>query len=80
MVRYLNPADCNPARITKADKEFAKNLDFSNIKFPEKVSDIHKIEIKNSIGINVFGYENKEKIPFMYQKNVVKKNMLTYYR
>ena len=24
LVRYLNPADRNPARITKADKDFAK--------------------------------------------------------
>ena len=29
--------------------------------------------------INVFGYENKENIQFMYQKNVVKKNMVIYY-
>ena len=30
IVRYLNPADHNPARITKADQDFAKNLDFKN--------------------------------------------------
>ena len=28
-----------------------------------KIRDIHKIEKKNSIGISVFGYENKEKHP-----------------
>ena len=27
LVRYLNPADRNPARITKTDKDFAKKLD-----------------------------------------------------
>ena len=27
IIRYLNPADLNPARITKADKEFSKKLD-----------------------------------------------------
>ena len=27
-VTYLNPADDTPRRITKADKEFAKRLDF----------------------------------------------------
>ena len=61
LVRYLNPADRNPARITKADKDFAKKLDLKNIKFPFKVRDIHKIEKKNSIGISVFHYQNKEK-------------------
>ena len=69
----------SPARFTKADKDFAKILDFKDIKFPVKIIGIHKIEKKNSIGISVFGYENKERHPYMYQKNVVKKNMLIYY-
>ena len=47
IVRYLNPADRNPARITKVDKEFAKKLDFKEIKVPVKIGDIHKIEKKN---------------------------------
>ena len=61
IVRYLNLTDHNPRRITKAEKDIAKKLDFKDIKFPLKVRDIHKIEKKNSIGISVFGYENKEK-------------------
>ena len=61
LVRYLNPAYHHPARITKADKDFAKGLDFKNIKFPVKIRYIHKIEKKNSIGVSFFGYENKEK-------------------
>ena len=69
MIRHLNPADHNPRRITKADKDFANKLDFKDIKFPVKIRDIDKIEKKNSIGISVFGYENKKK----YQNNVVKK-------
>ena len=44
MVRYLNPADHNPGRITKADEYFAKPLDFKDIKFPFKVRDIHKFQ------------------------------------
>ena len=65
LARYSNPADHNPRRITKADKDFAKRLDIINIKFPVKIRDIHKIEKKNSIGISisVFSYENKEKYP-----------------
>ena len=45
-------------RMIKADKDFAKKLDFTDIKFLVKVRDIHKIEKKNPIGISVFGYEN----------------------
>ena len=63
MVRYLNPVNCNPVGITKTDKDFAKKLDFKDIKFPVKTRDIHKIEKNNSIGISVFGYENKVKYP-----------------
>ena len=46
LFRYLNPADCHLARIMKADKDFAKRLDFKDIKFPVKIRDIHKIIIK----------------------------------
>ena len=65
LVRYLNPADHYPARITKTDKDFAKTLDFKDINFPVKIKDIHK---KNSIGISVFGYENKGKYPIYVSK------------
>ena len=78
-VRYLNPADRNPPRITKADKEFAKKLEFKNMKFTAKIRAIYKIEKKISIGISVFGYENKEKHPIYVSKNAVKKTMLIYY-
>ena len=46
LVGYLNPADHNPRRITKANKDFAKRLDFKDIKFPIKSRDIHKVEKK----------------------------------
>ena len=36
-VRYLNPADHNPGRITKVDKDFVKILDFQEIKFPPQL-------------------------------------------
>ena len=58
-VRYLNPGEYHPKRITKADEVFPKRLDFKDIKLSVKSRDIHKIEKKNSIGISVFGYENK---------------------
>ena len=76
---YLNPADHSPRRITKYDKDFAKRLDLKDIKIPVKITDIHKIEKKNSIGISVLGYENKEKHPIYVSKKCCEKNMLIYY-
>ena len=55
--------ECNPARVTEADKKFAKKLGFKGIQSPVKIRDIHKIENKFSIGISVFDYGNKEKHP-----------------
>ena len=74
MVRYLNPAQRNPRRITKADKDFTKRLDFKDIKFPVKIRDIHKTEKNNSISISAFGYENQEKYPIHIQKKCCKEN------
>ena len=64
---YLHPADNNPKRIAKADKDFAKNLNFENIKFPVKVREKKKI----FISIKVFGYEYKKKHPIYVPKNKV---------
>ena len=44
LVKYLNPTDHNARRITKSDKNFAKRLDFKEIKFPVKIKDIRKTE------------------------------------
>ena len=38
----IHPADCNPAIITKADKDFSKIFDFKDIKIPVKTRDIEK--------------------------------------
>ena len=84
IVRSLHPTDHNPRIITKADKGFAKKLGFKDIKFPVKIRDIQKIEKNNSIGIirhlSVFlAMKIQKNIQSLYQKNVVIKNMLTYY-
>ena len=42
-IRYVNPANHHPVRITKADKEFTKRLEFEDIKFPGKIKGIQKI-------------------------------------
>ena len=58
---WSNSADHHLAKIAKSGKDFAKTLDFKNIKFPVKIRDIHKIKKNISIGITVFGYGNTEK-------------------
>ena len=51
-VRYLHPVDCNPARIVKANQDFAKRLDFKDVKLTVTIRDIHKTEKKkNAIGL-----------------------------
>ena len=42
--------------------------------FPVKIRDIHKIEERNSIGISVFGYENKGKDPVYVSKKCCEDN------
>ena len=68
IVKYLNPPDRNPARITKVDKEFAKKLDAKDTKLPVKIRGIQKFEKKKSISISVFDYESKEKHPICVSK------------
>ena len=59
----------NPARITKADKDFAKKNDFKSAKFLSKLETFGKWKKKkNSISISIFGYENKEKYPTYVSK------------
>ena len=59
--RHLNPQKVHPERITKSDRESAKNLDFSGITFPVTIIDIYLIEIQNKININLFGYDTVKK-------------------
>ena len=48
----------NPKEITQEDKELISDLDYDGIEFPVQEKDFDKIEVKNNICINVFGYEN----------------------
>ncbi|CAB4009240.1 Gastrula zinc finger [Paramuricea clavata] len=59
-VRHLRPKARRATAITKQDREFAKNLDYKGIDFPVKISDIDKIERRNSISISIFGYKGKK--------------------
>ena len=66
--KYLSPTDDNPRITQKAEKYFAKKLNFRDI-FILKIRDIHKIGKRCSIDIRVFGYENKENHPIYVSKN-----------
>ena len=57
----------------KIQKDFARKLEFKDIRFPVKIRDIHKIEKENYISINVFGYENRAKFSIYVSKNTFKK-------
>ena len=48
----------NPEKFTQEDKELISDLDYDGIEFPVQEKDFSKIEVKNNICINVFGYEN----------------------
>ena len=71
-IRHLNPQDKDPQRIKKTDKAFVNNLNYQGIEFPVTIKQYNKIEQQNKIRINVFGYEEKQKYPFMYQKKSMK--------
>ena len=57
-VRHINSSKEHPERIKKTDKKIAEKLDYDGIEFPVQEKDFNKIEVKNEICINVFGYEN----------------------
>ena len=46
LIRYLNPANHDPLRIIKAEKNSVKKVNFKDLKFPVKIRDIYKIENK----------------------------------
>ena len=72
----MNPADQNLRRITKCDKDFAKKIDIKAIKSWVQTRDIHKIEFMKILALFVMKISSN--IQPMYQKNVVKMNMLIY--
>ena len=58
MIKKLVKHITNQEEITEEDKEFISYFDYDEIEFPVEEKDFSKIEIKNNICINVFGYED----------------------
>lgn len=64
--RFLNPQKKEPRRINKSDREREIEItkfDYEGIEFAVSVKGYAKLECKNRININVFGYEDKEFYP-----------------
>ena len=62
-VRHINPSNKYQKRIKKTDKKIAEKLDYDGIEFPVQEKDFSKIEVKNNLCINVFGYKNELVFP-----------------
>ena len=74
-IRHLNPQSKDPQRIKKSDKAYIEKLDYSEIQFPVTIKQINKIEKKNNIRINVFGYEESHPYPVYISKEMYKDHM-----
>ena len=62
-VGHINLSNKYSERIKKTDKINGEELNYDGIEFPVRQKDFNKIQIKNNICINVFGYENKLVFP-----------------
>ena len=58
LVSHINAVEIHPERITKEDKKIANYLDYDGVEFPVQEKNFTKIETKNNICINAFGYGN----------------------
>ena len=74
-IRHLNSQAKDPQRIKKLDKAYIEQLDYSEIQFPVTIKQINKIEKKNDIRINVFGYEERQPYPVYISKEMYKDHM-----
>ena len=80
LFRFLNPAKKKQQKKKKKKKEFAKQLNFKQVKFPVYKKVYAKIEKQNNICINICGYEDETPyhIIFIFQNNLLR-NILIYY-
>ena len=72
---HINPLKKHPERITKIDREIACNINYDRIKFPVEEKDFKKIEVQNSICINVFCYENEMVFPIYVSDKMFEDSM-----
>ena len=58
-VRHINLSKKHPERIFKNHRKTAEELNYNRIEFPAQEKDFNKIEIKENICINVFGFDKR---------------------
>ena len=69
-VKHINPSKEHPESIEKVEK-----LDYDRIEFPLQEKNFKKIEVKNIICINIFGYENELVFPIYVSDQKFKDSM-----
>ena len=74
-IRHLNPQIKYPERIKKEDKKMINELNYNGINFPLSQKHYNKVEKRNSIRINVFGYEDGQPFPIHNSKETFKDQM-----
>ena len=74
-IRHLNPQIEHPERIEKEDKKMINELNYEGIEFPVSQKHYNKVEKRNSIRINVFGYENGQPFPIHISKETFEDQM-----
>ena len=67
-IRDLNVQDKDQQRIKKSEKRMVEQLNYQGIELPVAAKQHNKIEKRNYISINVFGYENKQFYPIYLSK------------
>ena len=72
LVGYLNPANRNPPRIIKADKDFGKKLDFTDIKFTVKVT-FKKLKKRILLTLVFLVMRTNKNTQSTYQKTLLRK-------
>ena len=77
--QIIKSCGSSPAKITKSDKDFAKDLDFKEIKFPVRIHKTKKREKKILSAVVFLVIKIRRNAQPMYQKNLVKKSMLIYH-
>ena len=74
-IRHLNPQIEHRERIKKEDKKMINELNYDGINFPVSQKHYNKVEKRNSIRINVFGYENGQPFPIHISKETFEDQM-----
>ena len=66
LVRYLNHADQNPRRITKADKDFGKRLVLNTQNFQSKLETFTNSEKRIPLALALLVMEIRKNVQSMY--------------